>query len=188
MATPTPEALAGWAQQIKYADRSAFSALFSALYPKLLWYTQTLIRDESTARDIVQEAFIRLWDRRAAIDPSRSIQALLYVTVRNLTRNHQRDTQTRSGLLERLDTSATASSPDERFTTRMLGQHIRQWVDALPDRQREAFELSRYCGLTHREVSRVMGLSPQTVDKHITRSLRHLRQQLSALDPDLLPS
>jgi len=184
---PAPEALATWTQQIRHADRSAFSSLFSALYPKLVWYTRTLVRDESTARDIVQEAFIRLWDRRAVLDPNRSIQALLYVTVRNLTRNHQRDTQTRSALLEQMDTvSTTSSRPDDGLNTQLLGQHIRRWINALPERRREAFELSRYCGLTHREIARVMGLSPQTVEKHITQALRHLREQLSALDPDLL--
>ncbi len=98
MAETEQETLVGWSQRLKHSDRSAFSALFSAFYPSLLWYARRLTDDEDTASDIVQDAFIHLWDRRTSIDPSRSVQAFLYTTVRNLTHNHERNTRTRQAL------------------------------------------------------------------------------------------
>ena len=186
MAETEKETLVGWSQRLKHSDRSAFSALFSALYPSLLWYARRLAGDEDTASDIVQDAFIRLWDRRTSIDPRRSVQAFLYITVRNLTHNHERNTRTRQALLESMNEPGKPPGPDETLNVRLLGQHLRQWMDELPDRRREAFELSRFCGLTHHEIASVMGLSTHTVDKHITHALKQLRQRLGALDPDRL--
>ncbi len=114
------------------------------------------------------------------------MQAFLYITVRNLTHNHQRNTRTRQALLESMNEPGKPPGPDETLNLHLLGQQLRQWIDELPDRRREAFELSRFCGLTHHEIACVMGLSTHTVDKHITHALKQLRQRLGALDPDLL--
>ncbi len=63
------------------------------------------------------------------------------------------------------------------------GQHARlqkkilEWVQELPDRQREAFELSRYDGLYHHEIAGVMQVSVKTVNNHLTNALKHLRSR-----------
>lgn len=180
------EMLSAWSRQLKVSDKSAFSALFRALYPDLRWYARGLTGDDEAAEDIVQEAFIRLWDKRAAIEPERSVRAFLYVAVRRRAFNEDRNTRTRRTLLAMMDEPEKPTSPDEAIDTRLVGQRIRGWIDELPGRRREAFELSRFCGLSYQEIARVMGLSVHTVEKHITNALRHLRQRLGEYDPDLL--
>ena len=180
------ETLSVWSRKIRASDRSAFSDLFCALYPDLLWYAQGLTGDDEAAEDIVQEAFVRLWDRRASIQPDRSVRAFLYVTVRRLAFNDERNARTRKTLLAMIDEPGQPPSPDEAVSTRLMGQRLRAWIDELPDRRREAFELSRFCGLSYQEVAGIMGLSVYTVEKHITNALKHLRQRLVDYDPDLL--
>jgi RNA polymerase sigma-70 factor (family 1) len=180
------ETLSRWSRKLKDSDKSAFSALFRALYPDLRWYARRLTGDDEAAEDIVQETFIRLWDKRAAIDPERSVRAFLYVAVRRRAFNEDRDTRTRKTLSAMMDEPEKPTRPDEAIDTRLVGQHIRKWIDELPDRRREAFELSRFCGLSYQEIARVMGLSVHTVEKHITNALKYLRQRLRDYDPDLL--
>jgi len=175
-----------WNRRLCASDRSAFTALFHALYPDLRWYACELTGDEAVAEDLVQEAFIRLWDNHASIDPERSVRAYLYVTVRNRAFNHQRDAMTRKKLVAAMEDPPSPMPPDEPLRAGQLGRYIRAWIDQLPERRREAFELSRFCGLSHQEIAAVMGLSLHTVEKHITRALSHLRQRLVHVDPDLL--
>ena len=59
------------------------------------------------------------------------------------------------------------------------------WIAALPPRQREAFCLSRYEGLSHDEIAAVMDLAPKTVNNHIVLALQTLRQRLHRHDADL---
>jgi RNA polymerase sigma-70 factor (ECF subfamily) len=137
----------------------------------------------------VQEAFARLWERRDMVDPDRSIKAYLYATTRNLALNHLRNTATRKTLLDQMDpTHDDASAPDEALRTDQMRLRLQGWIDELPARRREAFELSRFCDLSHAEVAQVMGLTVHTVEKHITEALRHLRDRLRTLDPDFLKS
>lgn len=169
-------------------ERSTFTALFKALYPDLRWYVQGLTREAGAAEDVVQEAFTRLWERRAAIDPGRSVRAYLYATARNLALNHLRNTATRKTLLDTMDPAPDLPGPEEALRTAQMQQQLRAWIDELPARRREAFELSRFCDLSHAEVAQVMGLTTHTVEKHITDALRHLRDRLRTLDPDFLNS
>ena len=58
------------------------------------------------------------------------------------------------------------------------------WIDELPPRRREAFRLSRFDGLSHDEIARVMALTPKTVNNHIVLALQTLRERLAHFDPD----
>lgn len=176
--------LYAWSRRLRDSDRRAFTALFHALYPDVLWYARQ--RAGTAADDLVQEAFVRLWERREEVDPERSVRALLYVTVRNLALNRTRNAATRRALEATRGRPGAAPCPDDLAAADQLGQRLRAWIDDLPDRQREAFELSRFCGLSHEEIARVMDLSVHTVEKHVTRALRRLRQRLHSFDPDLI--
>ena len=170
------------------ADKAAFTALFCALYPNLLWYAGRFVSDAKSAEDLTQEAFIRLWERRTSLDTSRSVRALLYVTLRNLGLNHQRNVAAQKKALEQMAPPAPPRAPETDLDAHLLRQHLRTWIQALPERQREAFELSRFCGLSHREIASVMEVAVHTVEKHITFALRRLRDHLHDFDPDLLLS
>ena len=134
---------------------------------------------KSSACDIVQDAFVILWQKRSEIDPNRSLKAYLYRIVRNLCLNHLRD---RSGTIVDSElVQGEAFSSDELSTESpgnsngSLDQKFREWIHALPDRQQEAFELSRFEGLEHDEIADVMEISSKTVNNHIVAALRQLR-------------
>ena len=81
--TTTEDPYKIWCQRLRTSDRTAFEALFRAVYADLFRYAKSLTHDAASAEDAVQEALIRLWIRRATLDPGRSLRALLYVTVCN---------------------------------------------------------------------------------------------------------
>jgi RNA polymerase sigma-70 factor (ECF subfamily) len=70
----------------------------------------------------------------------------------------------------------------------MLDRRLRRWIDDLPDRQREALSLSRFEGLSHEAIAEIMDISPRTVNNHIVRALKSLRQNVHAYEPGLLDS
>ncbi len=152
------------------------------MHPELLRYALRLTRGEEAAYDIVQEAFVKLWDVRETLDPERSMKALLYRIVRNLSLNYQR--MKRRQAMEQaalpVPDPASAPTPEQAFDAEVLGTHLRQWIETLPPRRREAFQLSRFEGLSHEEIAHVMELAPRTVTNHIMLALQHLRGRLRA--------
>lgn len=180
-----------WCRGIRRSDREAFERLFYALHDALHRYAVSIAGEEAAARDIVQETFVQLWERRDTLDPQRSVRALLFRMVRNRAYNHERDRRRREELLRKegdVFRNGRPDAPDGRMRTEHLDGLLKKWIDALPERQREALILSRYEGLSHQEVAAVMDISPRTVNNHLVRALKTLRGQVSEYEPELLES
>ncbi len=184
--TPDTEQYADWARRLAADDATALRALFDAVYEPLWRSVMRLVGDEAVARDLAQDAFVRIWDRRATLDPSLSLRALLYRTVRNLALNQLRDEQTRRHLLADPDVAGvsrprSAEGADKELEASELAERLHQFIDELPPRQREALRLSRFDGLSHQEIADVMGCAPRTVNNHLVRALEQLRARLSTI-------
>ena len=185
-APPDDDALAEWARRVRAGDLDAFEALFRHLHP-MLTRTARALADDAAADDAVQEAFARLWERRDRLDPSRSVRAYLARSVRNRLLNAHRDVATRRALLEHgAPAPAPPPPPDAQAHRADVAGRLQALLRGLPERQRAAIALTRFDGLTHAEAADVMGCSARTVNNHIVRGLRTLRERLLALDPDAL--
>ena len=93
----------------------------------------------------MQDAFIKLWEHRAALDPEQSVRAYLYTIVRNTALNRIAQQKRRREHLQDLASPAPAADTADALDARELQTHIRAWIDELPPRRREAFRLSRRC-------------------------------------------
>lgn len=182
---PTAENLAALTLRVRAGDEQAFRALFDALYDPLLRFAFSTVRDASLAEDLVQEAFVRLWDLRESLDPSLPVRAYLYRAVRNLALNSRRNAGTRQRLLEETVVTETAAvprastRPDDAVVGAELATRLAAMIDDLPPRQREAIRLSRMEGLSHEEVAAAMGCAARTVNNHLVAALATLRQRLA---------
>lgn len=189
MEAVTDEQFADWCRRLHGGERAALEALFRTAYPALVRYARGLSAEgDPEAQDVVQDVFIRLWERRRTLDPERSIKALLYTMVRHRTFNQMRNATNRETLLQTMDTGKPAPSPDAQADAELLGARLRTWIDELPERRREAFRLSRFDGLSYEEIARVMEVSVRTVENHIRLALKHLRERLRTFEPDRLKS
>ncbi|MCU0633593.1 MAG: sigma-70 family RNA polymerase sigma factor [Gemmatimonadaceae bacterium] len=175
----------GWSERLRRDDHDALRAVFDHAYAPLVRFAEGLVRDPGIAADFAQEAFVRLWEHRASIDPGQSLRAWLFRTVRNLALNHHRDGRTRERLLDDAGIEATAAvprpfvAPDAALEAEELLERVRAGIASLPPRQREALELSRFQGLSHAEIADVMSCAPRTVNNHLVRALEALRQHLA---------
>ncbi len=175
-------------ERLRRSDHQAFEEIFRTLYTPLLSYAVFLTKSRSVALDVVQDAFLKLWEKRDTINPEKSVKALLYLIVRNLAFNHNRDTTNREAKLSDPvnHTPPPLPSPEQNFEARALKDKLDMWIDSLPDRQREAFVLSRMQGLSHEEIASVMNVSPRTVNNHIVRALKYIHAQVRGYEPTLL--
>lgn len=179
-----------WARRIRTSDSSAFEAFFRAVHPPLVQYAQRYLHDSAAALDVTQDAFIRIWEGRERIDPAQSLKAFAFRTVRNLCLNRIRDGKTRTELLEEEyePPPTDARRPDEVLNEELLASRLEEWIEDLPDRQREALRLSRFHGLSHQEAADAMGVSARTVNNHLVKALRTIRDRVRAYEPSLLDS
>lgn len=174
-----------WGEKIRQSDQHAFDQLFRSFYPFLMRFAMRYTHDEAAAKDVVQDCFVKLWNTRRRINPERSLKSYLYTMVRNRALNVIRG---QAGL-EVSHQLASENSVYEELeiqdnTQPGLHDFFKQWIGQLPDRQKEAFELSRFEGLDHEEISEVMDISPKTVNNHIVAALSFLKERYSNHKPE----
>ena len=188
MPTSSEEPAVDWCEPLRQSDQGAFEHMFRTLHGPLVQYALMFSKSRPIALDIVQDAFLKLWEVRETLDPNRSVKALLYRMVRNLSLNEQRDRQSRQ--LKLLDVKRSRATDFHTLQAgvdaAVLKTKLQAWINALPERQREALLLSRFEGLTHDEVAHIMEVSPRTVNNHIVKALKQLRSQIRAFEPAIL--
>ncbi len=180
MNQPNDQQIETWAREIRKSDRKAFDSLFRAMYPGLVRFAASYTREKSSAADIVQDTFVILWQKREQIDSNRSLRAFLYQIVRNRSLNYLRDhaNETLSSDwddLGRQPSHNPSENPEDSST--VLSARFREWISNLPERQQEAFKLSRFEGLDHHEIADVMNISAKTVNNHIVAALSKLKDE-----------
>ena len=161
-------------------DKPGFEKLFRSEFTGLVHFGIRYVKDYETARGIVQDAFIGLWEKRATIDPGKSVTSYLSTTVRNKCLNHLRDTKKFSnGLLEIENLKAdTGYEQPLRIMETELKQTIGHAIAELPEKCRQIFELSRFRNMKYQEIADHLGLSVKTVEAQMSKALQHMRNRL----------
>ncbi|MEL7146368.1 MAG: RNA polymerase sigma-70 factor [Bacteroidota bacterium] len=160
-------------------DIDAFKILFDAFYEELVSYSHRLTQQLVISEEIVQEVFISLWDRRSQIKISSSVNAYLYRAVKNRTINYLKNQLPKDQATTDLETAneledqAANAESDSGLETA-----LNQAIEALPEKCRVIFLLSRNEGLTHKEIAEELSLSPKTVENQIGIAIKKLRTTL----------
>jgi RNA polymerase sigma-70 factor (ECF subfamily) len=175
-------------RRIAASDEEAFEAVFERFGTQIFRFVRGMVGDDALAHDLVQDTFTKLWTAREKLSDVDSLPAYLYQIARNAVYSHQRSEQTRRDYQEsygRHRDGTWQRSPDDDLQSRELQSKMQEWVEALPDRQREALLLAREDDLSHDEIAEVMDISANTVNNHIVKAMKTLRHHLREYRPDL---
>ncbi len=164
-------------------DAEELGKLLQQYWHPLVAYVSRLLGDTAAAEDVVQHAFVRVWERGHAVPQGEQARPFLYRIVRNLAANEWRRQETqRSWMDQEIPLDASISMPSQRVEEDELAAALVAAVERLPGRRREIFVLSRYHALTNREIGDVLSIAPQTVANQLVSALRELR---ALLEPHL---
>lgn len=164
----------------QFLDTNTFEQLFRDEFKGLVLFSIQYVKNYEAAREIVQEAFIALWNQRDRIDPSRQVKSYLSTTVRNRSLNYLRDHKkfdTRLLSQENLYPLATYEQPDS-LVEKELQDKIHQAISELPEKCREIFLLSREEHLKYQAIADRLQISVKTVETQMSKALQHLRTRL----------
>ena len=182
----------GW---VSTADLQSLDAFLASVERRAFRMAEVATRDRDEALDIVQDAMLQL-SRRYAARPAQEWPALFYRIVENRIRDWQRRQTVKNRLFfwrapprteEDEDPVALVAEPgagpQEEVQRAEQMRRLEQALRSLPARQREAFELRLWEGLSVEDTARAMGCSDGSVKTHLHRALAALRQELEGVWP-----
>lgn len=166
--------------KLKAGDKGAFDYFYKnyslIIYRRLL----RLVKIDIIADDLLQNIFIRLWDKRHLIDPERPLKAYLLQITQNMVMDFYRGVAREKRLQSDLKHHQTEISDEteESLIFKETNQLLQQAIDHLPAQQRMVFTLCKIEGKSYDEVSEMLGISTSTVNGHIVKSSRKVRSFL----------
>ncbi|MBK8704842.1 MAG: RNA polymerase sigma-70 factor [Saprospiraceae bacterium] len=164
---------------LKSDSEAAIEWMFKRYYAFLCQTVYKIIPNGDVAEDIIQELFADLWRKREQLEFTGSIQGYLRRAAVNKTLNFIRDNKFRFEEEEQIAQMPSNHSPAGALVEMTeLQEAIDKAVDALPERCRIVFALSRFEQFSHQEIAQQLGISVKTVENQITKALRILRDEL----------
>jgi RNA polymerase sigma-70 factor (family 1) len=164
-------------------DSAAFAEIYARFFGLLYIFVHRKLKDEDDAKDILQELFANIWDKRQTLNFTGTLNIYLYAAVRNrmLDRTGRKDVEDRYIQSLQSFMNEGYSTSDHRIREKQLASLIEKEIDALPAKMREVFLLSRRDHLTYKQIAEKLDLSEQTVRSHVKHALRTLRVRLGLL-------
>ncbi len=160
-------------------DKQLFEQLFRDYFTRLCNFAQSYINDLDTAREIVQEVYINLWQKKESIDTDKSIKSYLYASVKNRCLNYIRDNKKfRSYVLDVEIADFEVTFESDAFTESELQTKINNALGKLPEKCRQVFQLSRFEELKYKEIAAKLNISVKTVEAQMSKALKILREEL----------
>jgi RNA polymerase sigma-70 factor (ECF subfamily) len=168
---------------LRKGDRVAFYNIYERYCKRLYGFVFRYIKQEDDADEIVQEVFVKLWEARSNIDVYSSFDAFLFTIAYNTTMTLFRKRIKERKYLEYLQSiQQIESAPKviEEIHFKELNSIVQSLLNQLTPRQKEIFLLSREEGLTHEEIAKKLGISVNTVKKHMTNTLTFLKNNINS--------
>lgn len=160
---------------------SRFGRMFRLHWESFFLLACRKVGSSETAKDLVQEAFITLWDRRELLSDESKIPGFLYGVLRNKILQLFEKNEVRLRYV--LETARTepeeAASAHKQLIEKEVAEVIQQAMAGLPSRMKEIYVLKKEKGYSVRQIAGLLNLSEQTVKNQLHLALKRLRAQLS---------
>lgn len=161
-------------------DEKAFCELYAIYKDRLFYFALKFVKSREFAEDIFQDVFTTIWKTRRFIDPNASFSSYLYTIVKNRVLNQLRDQTKEQQIKDKILSQAIdyTDSTVDHILSNDLKELIKHAVEQLTPKQRKIFEMSREGLMSHQEIADTLNISVNTVQQHISSSLKTIRSFL----------
>jgi RNA polymerase sigma-70 factor (ECF subfamily) len=167
---------------LKKGDIDVFKRIFEDFYMPLVIYARSMLKDHDEAEEVVQDLFLAIWEKHAELTINSSLKSYLFMAVKNRclgyfkhekVKNRYKDIQSRSANKQPL--------PDEEIMYKETVSRIKGSIELMPEKTRKIFLMNRDQGITYNKIAEKMDISVKTVEVHMGKALKILRENLRVI-------
>ena len=171
-------------EQVKAGHYGAFELLFERYYNQLCNYASHLLGESFDSEDIVQDIFVRIWEKRNSLNFIDSIKSYLYTSVKNSCLNYKKADSVRQGYVSISRLTEPEFTDDVEVEQEEFRYQLFLCIDKLPSRCREVFFKSRFDLSKQQEIAEDLSISIKTVKAQIGKALKYLKLCLETSYPE----
>ncbi len=167
--------------RLKNGDILAFDHVYELYSHKLFSFVFKVLKNEAEVEDIVQEVFVKIWESRNKLEDYKLLNSYIFTIAYNNSIDLIRKRISNNKYLEQLKNSGSINlTPTiiSQIEFNELNSQVEKLIANLPDRQKQVYLLHKEEGLTYPEIAEQLGISKNTVENHMVKALKYLRQNL----------
>lgn len=162
--------------ELKLGKSPAFKCIYQKYSDKIFHVSLRFHLNTEEAKEIVQEVFLTLWEKKQELNENLSLNAFLLTITKNKIINYQKK---KAAELERnrifIESNRSSNPTEDNFLFRELESFTLKFIDSLPERKKQIFLLSRKDGLNNAEIAELLNLSLRTVENNIYQAEKDIR-------------
>lgn len=166
---------------IQKGIKTAYQELFERYAPRIYQFSLSYLKNEQDAEGLVQEVFLKIWEKREKLDSTKNIKAFIfkiavnsiYDLIRRRNIEHAFQDFTRAQENSHTDTTWHTVIWDEMLMS------LDELVKQMPEQRRRIFLLSREKGLSNDEIARELNLSKRTVENQLYRAIAFFKRHFN---------
>lgn len=147
-------------------------------YDKFFGVLFALCKDHDLCADLVQQAYIKIWEHLDNIRDDEKVMALLKVYGRNLFLDELRKKARQEQALSQYTPESTTPSPEEKLIEKELQRKLQVTIDKLPAQQQQIFRMHKEQAFSYRQISSRLDITTGTIETQMNRALKFLRKEL----------
>jgi RNA polymerase sigma factor (sigma-70 family) len=172
-------------QQIQNGKYEAMELFFNRYYTPLCRFGLSYEKNACLVEEKVADIFIQLWTNRNILDKIKNPKSYIYVIVKNSLKTARRaelfhqqidETKTINSMFSPSREQEIIENEQKEMNTNL----IREILEIIPKKSRQAFELSRIDGLKYKEIAEILNVTPKTVENHVGIALKYISRALES--------
>lgn len=165
-------------KELRNGDANSLKFLFDTFYSSLCNYAFQFLNDYDMAEEVVQNLFVKIWEKRNTFEIEISVKNYLFRSVRNQCINLIQHEKVKQLHAQKIREALFADEASESYFLEVeMASKIESVIETLPEKRREIFRLSREEGLKYREIAEKLEISVKTVETQMGLALRALRDK-----------
>jgi RNA polymerase sigma-70 factor (ECF subfamily) len=164
---------------IRDGDHAAFIAVYEHMHARLFRFFLKRVYYHDTAKELTQQSFIRLWQYRQSLSSEHPLEKQIFIIARGLLINHLKKEATQKKLKADAGRQLPVQTEPAGDIVLERADEVNAAIQALPPVRKRVIILKTFYGCTNKEIAQQLQISVKTVEDHITKAFRHIRQVIA---------
>jgi len=170
-------------KRFKEGDAEAFDAIYRIYSKKMFHFALGLIKDQDISRDLIQEVFVNIWEKRDQVNPELNFDNYVFTITYNSIRKFFRKKSIETKVVDHLvnNSPKVMDSTDGTLIYNELLELANRAIETLPPKRKKVYKLSKQEGMKIKEIAGKLDISPRTAENHLAKALKFLKEELAGI-------
>lgn len=166
----------------------AFKNIYNAYSGRIYLNIRKMIKSEEDSTELLQEVFIKVWNKRELINPEQSFRSYLFMIAKNTVYNYLRKNTIEKHVHDyvSLHTVQIYSHVEEQLVEKQEEQWLSHIIEQLPPQRKIIYKMCKLEGKTYAEVGNMLSISTSTINDHIVKATKFIKEKYMILDKPIL--